>query len=374
MPNAAGATIQAVEIYKLLIPMKEPFIISLGPIHSVENLVVIIRTADGCAGYGESSPYMTINGESVDTGFVVGGYFARLLKGRNALDIEGCVDAMDRLIYANSSIKSAFDMALYDIASQHAGMPLYQFLGGSKNKVLETDMTVSIGTPEKMQADAARFKEAGFPAIKVKLGEAKGIDTDRIRAIREAVGHDTPLRIDANQGWGTADNAIAVLQALHEFGVEHCEEPIARWRFMELAHVSKNSPIPIMADESCGDDHDAERLIALKACQMFNIKLGKSGGFTKGLKIARLGEAAGMHLQVGGFMESRLGMTAAAHLALANDAIYHCDFDTPLMFTEDPVIGGITYSNKGVIDVPEVPGLGAAIDESYLARAEKAAW
>jgi L-alanine-DL-glutamate epimerase-like enolase superfamily enzyme len=232
-------------------------------------------------------------------------------------------------------------------------------------------MTVSIGTPEKMAADAVRFKEEGFPAIKVKLGEAKGIDVERIKAIREGIGYDIPLRIDANQGWGTADNAIEVLQALHAYGIEHCEEPIARWRFMELAHVSKNSPIPIMADESCGDDHDAERLIALKACQMFNIKLGKSGGFTKGLKIAQLADAAGLHLQVGGFMESRLGMTAAAHLALANDAIHHCDFDTPLMFTEDPVIGGIIYQPKGVIEVPEVPGLGAVVDEAYLVGADK---
>jgi L-alanine-DL-glutamate epimerase-like enolase superfamily enzyme len=372
MANSNGATIQSIELYKLLIPLKEPFVISLGPINDVQNVIVIIRTADGCAGYGESSPYMTINGESVDTCMVVGQYFAQILKGKNALDIEGCVESMDRLIYGNSSIKSAFDMALYDIAAQHAGVPLYQFLGGSKNKVLETDMTVSIGTPEKMRQDAIRFKEEGFPAIKVKLGEAKGIDVERIKAIREGIGYDIPLRIDANQGWGTAAVAIETLQALHQYGVEHCEEPIARWRFMELAQVSKNSPIPIMADESCGDDHDAERLIALKACQMFNIKLGKSGGFTKGLKIAQLADAAGLQLQVGGFMESRLGMTAAAHLALANDAIHHCDFDTPLMFTEDPVIGGIRYQSKGVIEVPDVPGLGAVIDEQYLEKAEKA--
>ena len=78
-----------------------------------------------------------------------------------------------------------------------------------------------------------------------------------------------------------------------------------------------------------------------------------------------------MHLQIGGFMESRLGMTAGAHLALTNDAIHHCDFDTPLMFTEDPVIGGIEYKYGGVIEVPDVPGLGAVIDQAYLDKAEK---
>lgn len=231
-------------------------------------------------------------------------------------------------------------------------------------------MTVSIGDPQKMKEDAVRFKAEGFPAIKVKLGGTKEEDVERIRAIREGIGSELPLRIDANQGWKTADNAIGVLQALGPFGIEHCEEPISRYRFMELHRVSAASPIAIMADESCGDEWDAERLIKLNACQMFNIKLGKSGGFFKGKKIAELGAAAGMHMQVGGFMESRLGMTAAAHLALSNDHIVHCDFDTPLMFTEDPVIGGINYLERGVIDVPEVPGLGAVLDEGYLKEAE----
>jgi L-alanine-DL-glutamate epimerase-like enolase superfamily enzyme len=366
-----GTTIESIEIYKLFLPLKEPFVISLGPIYDVQNVVVIIRTHDGCAGYGECSPYMTINGESIDTCFIVAQYFAKVLKGKNALDIAGCMEIMDRTIYGNTSIKSAFDIAIHDIAAQHSGVPLYQFLGGKKDRTLETDMTVSIGDPQKMKEDAIRFKQAGFPAIKVKLGESKDMDVARIKAIRESIGNDHPLRIDANQGWSTADNAIEVLQALAPFNIEHCEEPIARYRFMELPRVSAASPIPIMADESCGDDHDAERLIAIRACTMINIKLGKSSGFYKGLKIAQLGAAAGLHMQVGGFMESRLGMTAAAHLALANDNIYHCDFDTPLMYTEDPVIGGIQYLDKGVIDTPEVPGLGAVIDEAYLKDTER---
>jgi L-alanine-DL-glutamate epimerase-like enolase superfamily enzyme len=314
---------------------------------------------------------MSINGESIDTCFIVGQYFAKVLKGKNALDIAACVEAMDKTIYGNTSIKSAFDIALHDIAAQHAGLPLYKFLGGEKNKILETDYTVSIGDPQKMAGDAIKIKEQGFPAIKVKLGESKEKDVERIRAIRKSVGSEHPLRIDANQGWQTADKAIEVLKTLAEYNIEYCEEPILRSRFMELGKVSKISPIPIMADESCGDENDAERLIQLNACHMFNIKLGKSSGIYKGLKIAQLGAKANMSMQVGGFMESRLGMTASAHLALANDHIHHCDFDTPLMFTKDPVIGGINYLDKGVIDVPDAPGLGAVIDESYLNKAEK---
>jgi L-alanine-DL-glutamate epimerase-like enolase superfamily enzyme len=367
----AGTTIRSIEIYKLFIALKEPFIISLGPQNDVQNIIVIIRTEDGCTGYGECSPYMSINGESIDTCFIVGQYFAKVLKGKNALDIAGCVEAMDKTIYGNASIKSAFDIALHDIAAQHSGLPLYKFLGGEKNKVLETDYTVSIGDPQKMQSDAIKIKEQGFPAVKVKLGESKEKDVERIKAIREGIGNEHPLRIDANQGWQTSDNAINVLKALAEYNIEYCEEPILRSRFMELRKVSEASPIPIMADESCGDEMDAERLIQLNACKMFNIKLGKSSGIYKGLKIARLGAKANMSMQVGGFMESRLGMTASAHLALANSHIHHCDFDTPLMFTEDPVIGGINYLNKGIVDVPDTPGLGAVIDESFLKKAEK---
>jgi L-alanine-DL-glutamate epimerase-like enolase superfamily enzyme len=366
-----GAEIGSVEIYKLFIPLKEPFVISLGPIRQVQNVVVILRTADGAAGYGECSPYMSINGESVDTCFIVAQYLATVLKGKNALDIGACMEAMNKTIYGNSSIKSAFDIALHDIAAQHAGVPVYRLLGGRNDKVLETDMTVSMGDPQKMKQDAIRFQKEGFPAIKVKLGEELERDVARIKAIREGIGALHPLRIDANQGWQTAENALAVLQALAPYHIEHCEEPISRHRFMELPPLAAASPIPIMADESCGDEWDAQRLIQLKACQMLNIKLGKSSGFYKAMKIAAAGAAAGMSMQVGGFMESRLGMTAAAHLALSNDHIHHCDFDTPLMFTEDPVLGGIRYLEKGIVDLPDVPGLGAVIDERYLKEAEK---
>ena len=108
-----------IEIYKLKIPLKEPFVISLGAIENAENVLVIIRTDQGISGYGECSPYMTINGESVDSCFIVGQYFARMLKNRDPLLIEDCATAMDDLIYANSSIKSAFDMALHDIAAPY---------------------------------------------------------------------------------------------------------------------------------------------------------------------------------------------------------------------------------------------------------------
>src|SRR5688572_22072629 len=128
--------IRQIELYRLSIPLKEPFITSLGRDDNAENVLVRIETDKGITGFGECSPYMAINGESQDTCFIVGQYFAKLLRGKNALAIADRIKDMDQLIYGNSSIKSAFDIALYDIASQHAGVPLYKYLGGKKDKTI----------------------------------------------------------------------------------------------------------------------------------------------------------------------------------------------------------------------------------------------
>ncbi len=363
-------TITQIEIYKLSVPLKQPFTTSLGTDHAANNVLVKIITDKGFTGFGECSPYMPINGESQDTCFIVGQYFAKSLKGKNPLDIAGCLQLMDSIIYGNTSIKSAFDMALYDIAAQHAGLPLYAFLGGSNNKTITTDYTVSVGDIDTMVAEALNIQAQGYPAIKVKLGKNGKTDVERIKAIRAAVGDGIPLRIDANQGW-QVDEAIETLQALAVYNIQHCEEPIAKWNYLNLPKVKQNSPIPIMADESCGTHHDAERLIQLQACDYFNIKLCKSGGIYDALKIVKLAEAAGIHMQVGAMLESRLGMTAFAHFALCSPMIEHYDFDTALMFSDDPVTGGIVYGSDGIITVPDTPGLGAIVDEERLNKMEK---
>ncbi len=364
--SAKGTSIVRVAIHPLRIPLKEPFVTSLGALRRVENVVVIIEASNGLKGTGECSPFWTINGETIETCMAVGKHLATALLLHDACDIEGAHRIMDRLIFGNNSIKSAFDIALHDIASQAAGDPLWKFLGGKETRELVTDYTVSIGDPEKMAADAVAIVKAGFPVIKVKLGGDGDLDIRRITRIREAIPSIVPLRIDANQGWDPG-TAIRVLNALSSLNIQHCEEPIPRWQFMEMLGVRENSPIPIMADESCCDHHDAERLIALGACQRFNVKLGKSGGLFKARKIIALAEAAGIEVQIGGFLESRLGFTASAHLALASPVVKYCDMDTPLMFTDDPVFGGISYGSNGAIHVPEGPGFGATIDPQFLA-------
>ncbi len=361
--------IKQIEIYQSRIKLIDPFVISLGMLTHAENVIVLVKTESGIIGYGECSPFKTIHGESMLTCFEVAKLLAEVLLGKDPCDIESCHKWMDLCIYGNTSIKSAFDIALYDIASQHAGLPLYQYLGGKKSKALFTDYTVSIGEPERMALDALKIVKNGFPVVKVKLGGEMELDIERISSIRKAIGDRIPIRIDANQGWDF-ETAQTILPLLEAYDIQHCEEPIARWDYMRLPLIRIASRIPIMADETCCDHHDAERLIQINACDQFNIKLGKSSGIYKALKIIAMAERANIKLQVGGFLESRLGFTASAHLALCSDQIVYCDFDTPMMFVEDPIVGGIVYGKNGLVEVPDGIGLGASFDEAYLGDLE----
>ncbi len=361
----SSASIERIGIYKSSIPLREPFIISLGQLDHAENIIVTITDSDGMTGYGEGSPFRTIHGESVETCFAFGKELALLLLGNPSNAVEQCSILMDRYLYGNSTVKSAFDIALHDIAAQQKRMPLYEFLSGAVRRELVTDYTVSLASAEKMSADALAVVKSGFRVVKVKLGGKPEEDVLRIKKIRENIGMDSILRIDANQGW-TLSGALEILSELEKYNIQHCEEPLPRRDFMLLPELRAKSPIPIMADESCMDEHDAMRLITLNACDSFNIKLGKSGGIFKALKILRLAEEHAMPIQIGGFLESRLGFTAAAHLALCSTQDPFIDFDTPLMFSEDHVSGGIVYGKGGTITLPPIPGLGATYSDDYL--------
>ncbi len=362
--------IQQIEVYKAPVRLKKPFKISLGSYAYASNIVIVLRTTDGLVGFGECSPFMSIHGESMETAYVVAQYLAKGLIGADAVDTVANASRMDAIIYGNACIKSAFNIAMYDLAAQYAKLPLYKFLGGTNNKQLRTDYTISLDRIAHMLADAEAIIQAGFKIIKAKLGGTKEEDVERIRQIRKFVGPDIIIRIDANQGWNVQD-AAAILQALEPFNIQHCEEPISRSLYEELPAIRRASKIRVMADESCCDHLDAQRLINIQAVDSFNIKLSKSAGIDKARKIITLAEKHVMDVQLGGFLESRLGFTAAAHLALTSNAIKHIDFDTPLMFQEDPVVGGLVYKEAGLIEVPEAIGLGAAYDPAYLARLEK---
>ncbi|WP_116107867.1 dipeptide epimerase [Lewinella sp. IMCC34191] len=353
--------VREITLFPLRIKLIEPFVISLGPLTHAENLFVRIRTDTGMEGWGEASPFPTIHGETLDGALAIGRFLGRLLLGSPINNHSVITTTLNRAIHGNYAIKSAFDMALHDLAAQESQQPLYRYLGGTENRALLTDYTVSLGSSEEMAAAARKIVDLGFSVVKVKLGRGAEEDIRRMEAISAVVGRDIPLRIDANQGW-TFEEAVVALSGMERFNIQHCEAPIDRSEWTQLPALRRKTSIPLMADESCWTDGDARRLCAIDAVDRINIKLSKSGGlYTAGRIVA----GTTLPLQVGGFLESRLGFSAAAHFALSDPRITFYDFDTPLMFSEDPVEGGIIYGEGGSVRVPETPGLGARLRPEY---------
>ena len=363
-------TITHTEIWKLSIPM-HPFTIATGTMHFAQNIFIRVHTSGGLYGVGECSAFPMIVGETQATCFEMAKDFAALWKHKDASAITERMQQLHDFTAFNSTIKSAFDMALYDLAAKSAGLPLYQFLGG-KIREMETDLTIGIGTPDHMASQAADFVKRGVRLIKVKLGKDAAEDITRVKVIREAAGPQIVLRIDANQGWSNAD-AIKALTGMADDNIQFCEQPMRRWNDHHLPALRRISPIPLMADESVFDSHDAERIISAGSCDFVNIKFSKSGGILEATKITEVCGKYNIPCMMGGMLESRLALTTFAHFTLAHENIIFYDMDTCLLgHITDPVTGGARY-NGFYVEVPaSAPGIGADIEESFLQKCEKA--
>lgn len=356
-----------IEIYRFKIPMV-PFVIATGTMHFAQNVLIRIYTDAGIYGVGECSAFPMIVGETQETCLAMAKDFARILIHKDPLDIP---ERMNDLLYAanNSTIKSAFDMALFDISAKKARLPLYKFLGGQK-RVVETDMTIGIDTPENMAASALKYQLQGCRIIKIKLGKDIHDDIERVKQIREAVGENMTLRLDANQGW-SFDDALFGLGKLDAFDIEFCEQPMRTWFDDQLPELNINSPIKIMADESCYNHHDARKLINSKSCEYLNIKFAKSGGILEAQKIHEIALQTGTKCMIGAMLESRIALSANLHFALASPNIIFFDLDTCLLgHLVDPVVGGLMYDGYN-LSVPETPGIGADADPRFLLNCEK---
>lgn len=360
--------ITKIELYKADLPFHEPFRIAIMEVTGAKSLFVRVHTDDGLYGMGEANPYWAITGETQAICLAASQDLAKLLLGKDPLDIESRTREMNRFLAHNSTAKSAFDMALYDILGKVSGKPLYALLGGPK-RAFWTDNTIGISDATTMAGKAVAYTKQGFNAVKVKLGTTQHEDVARIRAIREAIGPETPIRIDANQGWDQK-TAASTLKEIEQYGIEYAEQPVAHWDHAGLASVRRQTSIPIMADESLFDDHDAYALASGGCCDYFNIKLAKSGGIHTALRINAIGEGAGIACMLGCMTETRLGLTAAAHVVSARPNIRFADLDGYLFLKEDPVTGGARY-NVGEITLPDEPGIGADIDAAYLASCDK---
>ena len=260
-------------------------------------------------------------------------------------------------------------MALYDIAAKNAGLPLYRFLAGSKRRV-ETDITIGIAEPSAMARKAAEFQAAGAAILKVKLGKDAAGDVQRIMQIRQTVGPDMHIRVDANQGW-SFDEALFALQGISQYDIQFCEQPMRTWYDDRLPQLKKLSPVKIMADESVYNHHDARKQINSNSCDYINIKFSKSGGIHEAKKIHDLAAEKGIPCMMGGMLESRIALSAKLHFVYASPNIKFYDMDTCMLgHLVDPCLAGVSY-NGYMLDIAEGPGIGADASEAFLAGCER---
>lgn len=366
--RAKSLKIADVEIYLNDIKLLEPFTVALGTITSSNGVLIRILTDAGITGIGESSPFQPVTGDTQQTNIAVAQDLRALLKGKNPLAIESANKIFGAYFHSNPSIVAAFDMAHYDILGKVAGLPVFRLLGGDKT-TFETDLTIGIDTPEKM-AKAARDNAAkGFRTHKVKVGLDPDTDVTRLQAVRDAIGYDHTIRIDANQGY-TVPEAIYALRRMEKFKIQCCEQPVLYSDIAGLKKVRDASPIAIMADEALFLPTDALKLIKAEACDYFNIKLMKAGGISSALKIATIAEAANIRCMLGCMAETRIALTAAAHVHGARQNIVFADLDGHYSHAVDPVVDGMTIKN-GMITLPEKPGLGVDIDPAFLKTLKK---
>ena len=363
--QARQMKIKKVEIFSFDVPLVEPFRISIGTMYAANDVLVRITTDSGLYGIGEACPFPPITGETQDSNIAAARAIREILLDKDPLNIEGLIDGIGNIVHANPSAVAAFDMALYDLLGKVAGLPLYKLLGGYRSS-FETDLTTGLNTPEKMAASVKESLALGYRQIKIKVGEDPDLDLRRVQAVRQAIGPEVKLRIDANQGWSVSQ-AISALKRMEPYQVEFCEQPVKDSDIYGLRQVRTQSPVPIMADESLFGPADAIKLIKEEACDYFNIKLMKAGGILNSLKIAHVAAAANIKCMVGCMLETRLGLTAAAHLVASQKNIVFADLDGNSEHKVDPIIDGIRV-DRGTIYLPEKPGLGCEVDPAFLKK------
>lgn len=359
--------ITSVRLGRISVPLRTPFKTALRSVNSVEDVIVEIHTDCGKVGYGEAPPTGAITG---DTTFAIIGaiqdHIAKTIIGRDVEDLEPLLQSVQKCIVGNTSAKAAVDMALWDLYGQLYNIPVYKLLGGGRKNIV-TDITISVNDPDVMVRDALIAIDRGYDCLKMKVGINPSLDVARLKAVREAVGKDIVIRIDANQAWKPKE-AVKILNAMQEQGldIELVEQPVNAHDLEGLKYVTDRSYVPVLADESLYSPQDAATLLKMGAADLLNIKLMKSGGIYNALKIATMAEVYGVECMIGCMLEAKIAVNAAVHLACAKSVITKVDLDGPVLCSVDPIMGGAVFKEKD-ITVSDAPGLGiTGIDPAYL--------
>lgn len=350
--------ITRIETGEVCLPLVTPFKTAERTVDCARDIIVRITTDDGLQGFGEAPPTAVITGDTRGSiRCAIEEFIAPALIGMELEDMDGLHTKLRRSVVGNSSARAAVDIALYDLWAKSLGKPLYRLLGGHRTEI-ETDLTISVNPVDEMVRDSLKAVEQGFRILKIKVGKEGKKDIERIAAIRDAVGRDVALRVDANQGWSVKE-ALRIISALEEreLDIDLIEQPVPAFDFAGMQECTRQSSIPILADESVFTPLDAIRVIEGRAADLINIKLMKTGGIYEALKICSLAESYGVECMIGCMLESKVSVSAAAHLAAAKGCITRADLDGPSLCRIDPYPGGPRFDGA-MIRMTEESGIG----------------
>jgi len=368
--------LDGISIRPLSVPLHEPFVIATGRVDVTRSAEVRVTLSDGkrsCEGLGEGAALWPVTVEDQPDVLDALGRAAGGLSGQTFVlpSVDGkapvSLDALEDLSLALDGVfgerpvaRAALETAILDAWARLEDMPLRTLLSGetgARTRSLVSDITIPIAEPARMAELAKSWAKIGFRHFKVKVGKDLRGDLDALFAIA-SVEPGVALRIDANAGFSAAE-AIALGQAMEEEGltVECYEQPCAADDLAAMAAVAAALAPPVIADESVKTVADLGRVRAARAADGVNLKLVKSGGILGALAVGRAAKEAGMPLMIGGMVETRLGMTAGAHVAAALGGVELVDLDTAWLLADDPYRGGYEASGPSYT-LSDAPGLG----------------
>jgi L-alanine-DL-glutamate epimerase-like enolase superfamily enzyme len=366
----------AATVYALRIPFVEAFRHSAGERRWSDSVVVRVRDEAGTEGFGEGVARSYVTGETPETmvEHLVHDLWPEVA-GRDVPELGdggATLRAVDAFIphkrrggvIANHAARAALELGILDCMLRRRGWPFARLLPPRRSKVVYSGI-VTAGSVDGTRQHARQMKVVGLKQVKVKVGMTD--DVARVQAVREILGPEATLRLDANGAW-TVDQATAALGELAAFDVAAVEQPLPRGPVAELRRLKAATSIPIMVDESLVTIDDAEALIAERAVDYFNIRVSKCGGFARSLEIAARAAAAGVRLQVGAQVgETAILSAAGRHLAASLPEVDFVEgsYGT-LLLTEDVSLNGVRFGHRGEAPLLTGPGLGVEIVEDRL--------
>ncbi len=322
------------------LPLKEPFIIATGRKDAANNVLVKVVLDDGTTGYGEVAPSPYTTGDTQATVIASIAQVRHVLVGRDVRSWRPLLADTRKALRHQFGAHSGVEIAVLDAFCRAAGVPMHEFFGGAITQV-ETDFTLSLGSPAETAAAAAKAVREGFHKIKIKVGMGVATDTARVIAVRGACP-ECEIALDANQAFSAKD-AVELARRIAAEGIELSllEQPVRRDDFAGMRHVREHCGFLVGADETVFTPEDAIRVVREGAADVINIKVAKAG-LLGALDIASIAKAANIGLMVGCMMESKIGLAASVHLACGLGCFTHCDLDSVYLLKPFECEGGYT--------------------------------